>query len=187
MAILKIARMGHPVLVQKARLLEDPSAEPVRRLISDMIATMRDAEGIGLAAPQVHQPLRLIVFLDAAERDEAAQRAPVVLVNPTIEPLGEEREPGWEGCLSIPGLRGVVSRHARIGYRGLDPEGRLIEREAAGLHARVVQHEVDHLDGILYPMRMTDLRQLAFETELKHLVAQPEPDRSSVDQSEPQP
>jgi peptide deformylase len=187
MAILKIARMGHPVLTQKARPVEDLSAEPVRRLIGDMIATMRDAEGIGLAAPQVHQPLRLIVFLDAAEREEAPRRAPVVLVNPTIEPLGEEREPGWEGCLSIPGLRGVVSRHTRIGYRGLDPDGRLIEREAEGLHARVVQHEVDHLEGILYPMRMADLRQLTFESELRHFVAQPDPDPTGPDQSEPQP
>ena len=187
MAILKIARMGHPVLARKARPVEDPSAEPVRRLIGDMIETMRDAEGIGLAAPQVHQPLRLIVFLDAVAREEASGRAPVVLINPTIEALDQQREPGWEGCLSIPGLRGVVPRHARIFYRGLDPEGRVVEREAEGLHARVVQHEVDHLEGVLYPMRMADLRQLAFESELKHFVAPAEARPSEPLDPEPRP
>jgi peptide deformylase len=187
MAILKIARMGHPVLAHAARPVEDPGSEPVRRLIGDMIETMLDAEGIGLAAPQVHRSLRLIVFLDASDREETARRAPVVLINPAIESLDEAREPGWEGCLSIPGLRGVVARHARIGYRGLGPDGRLVEREAEGLHARVVQHEVDHLDGILYPMRMADLRQLAFESELKHFVAQAEPSQREPLQQERSP
>ena len=93
------------------------------------------------------------------------------LINPVIEPLGEAIVPGLEGCLSIPGLRGIVPRHAQIGYRGMTPDGRAIEREASGLHARVVQHEVDHLDGILYPMRMSDLRQLSFESELRHFAA----------------
>jgi peptide deformylase len=179
MAILKIARMGHPVLLRPAGAIDDPTAERVRRLIGHMAETMADAEGIGLAAPQVYQPLRLILFVDAEERGATADRAPYVLINPEIEPLDDALEPGWEGCLSIPGLRGVVPRFARIGYRGLTPDGRTIEREASGLHARVVQHEVDHLEGILYPMRMTDLRQLAFESELKHhlaAVAAPEDD-----------
>jgi peptide deformylase len=171
MAILKIARMGHPVLVQRAQPIEDPSAEEVRRLGADMAETMLDAEGIGLAAPQVHRSLRLILFLDAEDRAEVQGRRPLILINPEIEPLGDALESGWEGCLSIPGLRGVVPRYARIGYRGLTLEGRVIEREAQGLHARVVQHEVDHLDGILYPMRMPDLRQLTFDTELKYFVA----------------
>jgi peptide deformylase len=171
MAILKIARMGHPALLRPARPIDDPDAEPVRRLLADMAETMIDAEGIGLAAPQVHQALRLILFIDADARDEASGRRPVALINPEIEPLDPTLEPGWEGCLSIPGLRGLVPRYARIGYRGLLPDGRTIEREAQGLHARVVQHEVDHLDGVLYPMRMTDLRQLTFETELKHFAA----------------
>jgi peptide deformylase len=170
MAILKIARMGHPVLLRRADAIDDPTAERVRRLIGHMAETMADAEGIGLAAPQVHQSLRLILFLEAEERDEARGRAPTALINPEVEPLEEALEPGWEGCLSIPGLRGIVPRHIRIGYRGLSPHGRTIEREASGLHARVVQHEVDHLNGILYPMRMPDLRQLAFESELKHHV-----------------
>ena len=184
MAILKIARMGHPVLVQRAEPIADPGAEEIRRLVADMTETMIDAEGIGLAAPQVHRSLRLILFLDAEDRAELQGRRPSALINPEIEPLDDVLEAGWEGCLSIPGLRGLVPRYARIGYRGLTLDGRLIEREAEGLHARVVQHEVDHLDGVLYPMRMPDLRQLAFETELKHFAAQPneeEPDEP-VDQ-----
>lgn len=171
MAILKIARMGHSVLVEPAARIEDPTAERVQRLLGHMKDTMADAQGIGLAAPQVYQPIRMILFLDAADREEAADRAPVVLINPEIEPLDDRIELGIEGCLSIPGLQGLVPRHARIGYRGFAPDGRLIEREAEGLHARVVQHEVDHLDGILYTMRMDDLTQLAFDSEMKHVIA----------------
>jgi peptide deformylase len=171
MALLKIARMGHPVLTRTARPVDDPGSEEVRRLIADMAETMADAEGIGLAAPQVYRPLRLILFLDTDEREDAPRRPPIALINPVVEPLGEAIVPGLEGCLSIPGLRGIVPRHAQIGYRGMTPDGRVIEREADGLHARVVQHEVDHLDGILYPMRMRDLGQLAFESELRHFAA----------------
>jgi len=171
MALLKIARMGHPVLTRTARPVDDPGSEEVRLLIADMAETMADAEGIGLAAPQVYRPLRLILFLDIDEREDAPRRPPIALINPVVEPLGEALVPGLEGCLSIPGLRGIVPRHAQIGYRGMTPDGRVIEREAGGLHARVVQHEVDHLDGILYPMRMRDLRQLSFESELKHFAA----------------
>jgi peptide deformylase len=170
MALLKIARMGHPVLTETALPVDDPTSERVRRLVGHMAETMADADGIGLAAPQVYQPLRLILFLDADAHEDARDREPIVLINPVIEPLDEAIEVGFEGCLSIPGIRGVVPRHARIGYRGLAPDGRTIEREAEGLHARVVQHEVDHLDGILYPMRMTDLRQLSFESELRHFA-----------------
>lgn len=178
MSILKIARMGHPVLLARAAPIEDPTAAGVRALAADMVATMRDAEGIGLAAPQVHASKRLIVFLDASAREEPAAeeeapaggREPVVLVNPEVEPLGDETALDWEGCLSIPGLRGLVPRFARIRYRGFGLDGALVEREAEGLHARVVQHEVDHLDGILYPMRMPDLRLLTFDTELKHMA-----------------
>lgn len=171
MAILKIARMGHDVLVAPAAVVDDPTAERVRRLVGHMKETMADAAGIGLAAPQVYQSIRLIMFLDAPDREDAGGREPVVLVNPTVEPLDDRLELGVEGCLSIPGLQGLVPRHARIGYRGFSPEGKLIEREADGLHARVVQHEVDHLDGVLYPMRMPDLTDLAFDTEFKHVIA----------------
>jgi peptide deformylase len=136
-----------------------------------MAETMADADGIGLAAPQVYRALRLILFLDIDEREDGPGRPPIALINPVVEPLGGAIETGLEGCLSIPGLRGVVPRYARIGYRGMTPKGKVIEREASGLHARVVQHEVDHLDGILYPMRMDDLRHLSFESELRHVAA----------------
>jgi peptide deformylase len=180
MAILKIARMGHPVLKQRAHEVADPTAPAIRRLVGDMLETMRDAAGAGLAAPQVHVPLRVVIFHVPAARaaaeagqgaDEAsAARGLTVLVNPVIEPLTEETADGLEGCLSVPGLRGMVPRFARIRYRGLTPEGETIDRIAAGFHARVVQHECDHLDGVLYPQRMTDLGTLMFTTELKHWI-----------------
>ncbi|MGA9794341.1 MAG: peptide deformylase [Rhizomicrobium sp.] len=177
MAILKIARMGHPVLGQKAAAVADPAAAEIRRLVADMIETMIDANGAGLAAPQVHVPLRVVVFQAPEERSDPglseAERydhtAPLtVLVNPQIEILDDSREAGWEGCLSVPGLRGVVERAAHIRYRGFGLDGKLVERVARGFHARVVQHECDHLDGILYPSRMRDLRQLIFESETQH-------------------
>lgn len=170
MAILKIARMGHPILLQRAEPVADPTAPEVRRLIADMIETMDDASGVGLAAPQVHAPLRLFVFRVPAERSTGdagdVPLATTVLINPTIEPIGDETRLRWEGCLSIPGLRAAVPRHWRIRYRGLDAEGRPFGREATGLHAGVVQHEYDHLDGILYPMRMTDFSLFGFTEEL---------------------
>jgi peptide deformylase len=171
MALLKIARMGHPVLRIRAAEVEDPTAPWVRRLVEDMIETMEDAGGTGIAAPQVHMPRRVVIFRVDPERvsdmpGDSAQEL-TVLINPVIEPVGTDRAYGWEGCLSVPGMRGVVPRHLRIRYRGIDLEGRPIEREAAGFNARVVQHECDHLDGILYPQRMTDLRLLCFVEELQ--------------------
>jgi peptide deformylase len=171
MTLLKIARMGHPVLRARAAEVEDPTEPRVRRLVEDMIETMEDAGGTGIAAPQVHMPHRIVVFRVDAERltdlPGDSEQDLTVLINPVIEPVGSERAFGWEGCLSVPGMRGVVPRHLRIRYRGLDLDGRPIEREAAGFHARVVQHECDHLDGILYPQRMTDLRLLFFVEELQ--------------------
>ncbi len=188
MAILKIARMGHSVLVDHAEPITDPTAERVQRLIGHMAETMADAEGIGLAAPQVYQSLRLILFLDADDRDETKMnQVPVALINPEIEPLSDEIEMGFEGCLSIPGLQGLVPRFRKIGYRGLTPDGQRIEREAEGLHARVVQHEVDHLDGVLYTMRMDDLTQLAFETEVKHVVERLKQQVSADEEMEDEP
>ena len=171
MALLKIARMGNPVLRAPAAAVEDPTAPWVRRLVDDMIETMEDAGGTGLAAPQVHEPWRIVVFFVSAERltempGDVAQDL-TVLVNPVVELLGRERALGWEGCLSVPGLRGVVPRHLRIRYRAIGLDGKTIEREAEGFHARVVQHECDHLDGILYPQRVTDLRLLVFLEELQ--------------------
>ena len=171
MALLKIARMGHPVLRARAGEVDDPTAPWVRQLVDDMIETMEDAGGTGIAAPQVHEPQRIVVFRVEGERlTELPGDSPqdlTALINPVIEPVGAERAFGWEGCLSVPGMRGVVPRHLRIRYRALGVDGRPIEREAAGFHARVVQHECDHLDGILYPQRMTDLRLLFFVEELQ--------------------
>lgn len=164
MAILKIARLGHPVLIRPADPVQDPTAPEIRRLIADMAETMEDAQGLGLAAPQVHVPLRLFVWRGGAGNV-------IALINPEIEPVGEEMEDGWEGCLSIPGLRGSVPRAARIRFRGLDMEGKPVEGEAAGLAARVIQHETDHLDGVIYPMRMTDFTLFGFTEELAKAAA----------------
>ena len=178
MAILKIARMGHPVLRHPAAPVPDPTAPEIERLIEDMVDTLEDADGAGLAAPQVHVPLRLVLFRvppgrEAAEDDDggeteasSAHEAPIVLINPEIEPLGDGMVEDLEACLSLPGLAGIVPRHDHIGYRWTDTQGRAHACEARGFHARVVQHECDHLDGILYPMRMTDLSTLVFTSEL---------------------
>ena len=175
MAILKIARMGHPVLRRIAEPVGDPTDPAVARLVADMIETMTDAPGIGLAAPQVHVPLRVVVFqvpprrVEDPDAAEGAPRGPVpltVLINPVIEPLDDETVEAWEACLSVPGLTGPVPRFHRVRYSGLDAEGGRIEREAEGFHARVVQHECDHLDGVLYPMRMTDISKLGYVEEI---------------------
>jgi peptide deformylase len=179
MAILKIARMGHPVLRRVADPVTDPAALEIRRLVADMLETLEDIGGIGLAAPQVHVSKRVVIFevpTERAARDGngadpttgAAGVPMTVLINPEIEPLGDDKAMGWEACLSVPGLTGAVPRWTRIRYRGFGIKGERIEREAGGFHARVVQHECDHLDGILYPMRMTDLSLLAFAEELRH-------------------
>jgi peptide deformylase len=169
MAILKIARMGHPVLRRVAEPIADPTGAAVKRLVADMIETLDDIGGAGLAAPQVHASQRLVIFRVPPERTSGLAGDPpqelMALINPVIEPLGDGRELGWEGCLSVPGLRGAVPRWARIRYRGVTPEGARIDRIVEGFHARVVQHECDHLDGILYPQRMTDLRLLVFNEE----------------------
>ncbi|MGB8602591.1 MAG: peptide deformylase [Rhizomicrobium sp.] len=170
----KIARMGHPALWQPAAAITDPTADTIRRLAADMIETLTDAEGAGLAAPQVHVPVRMVIFAAPADRNDIQSsqdpnaHAPLtVLINPEITVLDDTREGLWEGCLSLPGLRGYVERPRRIGYRGLGLTGNVIEREATGFHARVVQHECDHLDGILYPQRMTDMKKFLYESELK--------------------
>jgi peptide deformylase len=177
MAILKIARMGHPVLAGLAEPVADPTAPEIKRLVADMVETMRDSDGAGLAAPQVHVPLRVVVFQAPEGREEenlsAEERfdhtAPLtVLINPVVEVVDETAEGGWEGCLSVPGLRGWVERPRHIRYAGLDLTGKRIARTARGFHARVVQHECDHLDGILYPSRMQDMSKLLFESEIHH-------------------
>lgn len=182
MAILKIARMGHPVLTRIAEPVADPAAPAIRALVEDMIETMIDANGAGLAAPQVHVSRRIVIFQAPPERSEAGvmeedeeafdhTAALTVLINPEIEILTDEMRPGWEGCLSVPGLRGLVPRYTDIRYRGFGLDGQRIERRARGFHARVVQHECDHLDGVLYPQRLCDLKDLIFESEARHWMA----------------
>jgi peptide deformylase len=166
MALLKIARMGHPVLLQTAAPVENPGASEIRRLVDDMIETMLDAPGIGLAGPQVHVPLRLFVFHLPADRSGGEAVPPGVVINPSFEPVGEERVLRWEGCLSIPGLRAAVPRWVGIRYRGVDCDGNPVGGEVDGLHANVVQHEYDHLDGILYTMRVTDFSTFGFNEEM---------------------
>ncbi len=179
MTLLKIARMGHPLLRQRAREITDPTAPEIRHLVNDMIETMADADGAGLAAPQVHIGLRLVIFKAPPDRAEEPENdgeeasgtiGLTILINPDYEPLSDEKTLGWEGCLSVPGLNGAVPRYTHIRYSGVDLDGNRIEREATGFHARVAQHEIDHLDGLLYPMRMTDLSLLTFSEELKHFM-----------------
>ncbi len=164
MSILKIARMGHPALRTRARLLEhDEIGTPrIQQLIDDMFETMNDSQGIGLAGPQVHESIRLFV---AGVDDEDGTMPPVVMINPTISPLGPDVEEDWEGCLSIPDIRGRVSRPTNIRIRALDRHGRPISMTADGFPARVIQHETDHLDGVLFFDRMTSFESLTFLEE----------------------
>ena len=173
MAILKITRMGHPVLKTRAQEIPDPNTREIRNLIEDMHETLDDVQGAGLAAPQVHVSKRLVIFAAPREHDddesipETDFTTMTEIINPEWHPLSDDMALGWEGCLSVPGLTGAVPRHTHIRYSGYSPQGRLIERDATGFHARVFQHEFDHLDGILYPMRMNDLSLLVFTREAK--------------------
>lgn len=170
MAVRPVLRMGHPVLQLVAEPVARFGTPELRELVRDMDDTMRALNGAGIAAPQIGVSQRVVIFeVTHNPRYPQAEAVPyTVLVNPILEPLGGDGdlEEGWEGCLSVPGLRGLVPRHRRLRYRGYDLEGQPIDRTVSGFHARVVQHEVDHLDGILYPMRITDLRNLGFEDVL---------------------
>jgi peptide deformylase len=168
MAVREILKMGDERLLRVAAPVSDFDSPALLALVEDMFDTMRAANGAGLAAPQIGEDLQLVIFgFEHNERYPEAPPVPLtVLCNPVIEPVGEDVVDGWEGCLSVPGLRGVVPRHARIRYRGFDAKGQPIEREVDGFHARVVQHECDHLIGRLYPTRMRDLRQLGFTSVL---------------------
>ena len=192
MALLKIARMGHPVLRVPAEPIADPTAPAVGRLVADMLETMVDAGGVGLAATQVHVPRRLVIFsvppsrADDPDAPEGSPRGPqpvTVLINPEIIVLDETTEEAWEGCLSVPGMLGRVPRWRRIGVRGWTPTGALHEREAVGFHARVVQHECDHLDGFLYPMRVRDLHAFGFAEEMRRYPLDP-PERDALAEEE---
>lgn len=162
--IRDVLRMGDPRLLQPSQPVAAFDTPELDALLVDLRETMAAQNGAGLAAPQIGVPLQVVIFgFPENPRYPDAEPVPYTeLVNPVLTPLADEMEEGWEGCLSVPGLRGVVPRYTRLRYQGFDPAGRAIDREATGFHARVVQHEVDHLLGILYPMRMRDFRQFGF-------------------------
>ena len=167
MAIRDILKMGNPDLLKVSEPV-DFEKDDLKTLIEDMKETMKANDGAGLAAPQIGVFKRLVIFgFDTNDRYPEADSVPfTVLINPIITPLSDEKENGWEGCLSVPGLRGVVPRYIHIKYEGFDPEGNKLEREVEDFHARVVQHECDHLDGILYPMKIEDYRYFGFHEEI---------------------
>ena len=170
MAILKIAKMGHPILRRPTAKVIDPSSPDVHRLIDDMIETMEDAQGAGLAAPQVHVSQSIVVFKVSEGRDQLNDEVVplTVLINPVVEPLTANFDVDWEGCLSVPGLMGEVPRLCKVRYRAISADNEPIERIAEGFHARVVQHECDHLAGILYPQRMRELSSLIFSDQYRY-------------------
>ena len=167
MAIRDILKMGNPDLLKVSEPV-DFQKDDLTTLIEDMKETMKANDGAGLAAPQIGVFKRLVIFgFDTNDRYPEADSVPfTVLINPIITTLSDEKENGWEGCLSVPGLRGVVPRYTHIKYEGYDAEGKKIEREVEDFHARVVQHECDHLDGILYPMKIEDYRYFGFHEEI---------------------
>ena len=162
--IREVLKMGDPRLLEKSQPVEAFGTSQLRELITDMRDTMVHLNGAGLAAPQIGVPLRVVVFgVTRNPRYPEAEEVPdTVLINPVITPLGDEMEEAWEGCLSVPGMRGVVPRFRRLRYRGFDESGHPLDRSVEGFHARVVQHECDHLDGILYPMRILDMSRFGF-------------------------
>lgn len=168
MAIRDVLKMGDPRLLEPARPVEDFASLELAQLIVDMRDTMRALNGAGLAAPQIGVGLQVVIFeVDANPRYPDAESVPfTVLINPLLTPLSAAMEEAWEGCLSVPGMRGLVPRHTDMRYQGFDAAGQPIDRSVSGFHARVVQHEVDHLQGILYPMRIRDLRDFGFTETL---------------------
>ena len=168
MAVQEVIKMGHPLLLARAKEVESFATLELDTLITDMQDTMAALNGAGLAAPQIAVSQRIVIFgISENPRYPEADSVPeTILINPEISIIGTERESAWEGCLSVPHMRGLVPRYTSIRYRGYDARGNLIEREAHGFHARVVQHEVDHLDGVLYPLRIEDMKNFGFEDEL---------------------
>jgi peptide deformylase len=162
--IRDVLRMGDPRLLERSREVAETRSAPIAALLEDMRDTMRAHNGAGLAAPQIGVGLRVVIFgVERNPRYPDVEPVPYTeLINPVLAPLSDEMEDGWEGCLSVPGLRGVVPRYRRMRYRGFDPAGNVIERDVDGFHARVVQHECDHLDGVLYPMRVRDFTRFGF-------------------------
>lgn len=165
MTVRRVLKMGDPLLYRPADPVRAFNTPELDALIADMFETMAAMNGAGLAAPQIGLSQRVVIFgVEANPRYPDAEPVPTtVLINPVLTPMGEDKEDGWEGCLSVPGMRGLVSRHKKLRYTGFDQHGQAIDRTVSDFHARVVQHECDHLDGILYPMRLRDIRLLGFE------------------------
>jgi peptide deformylase len=173
MSILKIARLGHPVLNKKAIIVKNLPDPKIKKLIEDMIETMLDANGIGLAAPQVHVNKQVIIFrIPKEEKDEKDEKDELIeitaLINPKLSNISDETEDDWEGCLSIPGMSGLVKRFSKVRYEGFDMTGNVIKKTAEGFHARVIQHEFDHLMGILYIHKLADSRAFGFSEEIEN-------------------
>lgn len=169
--IRPVLRMGDPRLLRVAKPVIDFSSSELVELLQDLRDTMAHLDGAGLAAPQIGVDLRVVIFGSEDFNPRYPDASPVpgtVLINPHLEPVSDELEEGWEGCLSVPGLRGIVPRWRKLRYSGFDVHGRHFERTVEGFHARVVQHECDHLDGVLYPMRMRNLANFGFTDELDH-------------------
>ena len=168
MTVRRVLKMGDPLLFRVSEPVTGFDTPELHALIADMFDTMAALSGAGLAAPQIGVSKRVVIFgVEANPRYPDAEPVPTtVLINPIIEILGQERDDGWEGCLSVPGMRGLVSRYTRLRYCGFDQYGKPVDREVRGFHARVVQHECDHLDGILYPMRLKDMRLFGYEDAL---------------------
>jgi peptide deformylase len=168
MAIRDVLKMGDPRLLEPSRPVADFASIELAQLIVDMHDTMRALNGAGLAAPQIGVGLQVVIFeVNVNPRYPEAESVPLtVLINPVLTPLSDELEEDWEGCLSVPGMRGLVPRHASLRYQGFDAAGQPVDRSVSGFHARVAQHEVDHLHGILYPMRIRDLRDFGFTETL---------------------
>jgi len=168
MAVRRVLKMGDPLLYRKAEPVKGFNTPELDALIADMFDTMAALNGAGLAAPQIGVSQRVVIFsVESNPRYPDVEPVPTtVLINPLLTPIGDEMEEGWEGCLSVPGLRGLVTRHKNLRYTGFDQHGKPLDRTVSGFHARVVQHECDHLDGILYPMRLRDIRLLGFEEAL---------------------
>lgn len=168
MAIRQVLKMGNPLLAEPSHPVTDFSSPDLQTLVQDLKDTMLAEDGAGIAAPQIGVLWRVVMFeVNDNPRYPDAEQVPLtILCNPVITPLGDERVAAWEGCLSVPGMRGVVARYHSVNYKGYTPEGELIDRDVSGFHARVVQHECDHLDGILYPQRISDMRLFGFLDEL---------------------
>lgn len=164
MAVRPVLKMGDPLLLQVAERVQQFATPELQALIDDLLDTMKAHQGAGIAAPQIGVSRQVVIFggFKSPRYPDAEEIPFTVLINPVLTALGNEQESGWEGCLSVPGMRGVVPRFTRLRYQGHDPAGGVIDRTVDGFHARVVQHEADHLQGILYPMRITDMRQFGF-------------------------